>query len=66
MASYILEEKEKPDCKFRKYIDLLPDNFDEFPIFYSDQEVSYLEGSPLITYIGLLRRAMKGDYEFIC
>ena len=35
LATYIMEERRKPDSFFDKFIDILPKNFDNFPIFYT-------------------------------
>ena len=44
LSSFILFEKNNPKWKY--YFDLLPKDFSNFPIFYTDTELNYLKGSP--------------------
>lgn len=46
LATYIMEERRKEKSHFDKFIDILPKCFDNFPIFYSQEERTWLEGSP--------------------
>ena len=46
LATYIMQERRKPVSHFDKYIDILPKCFDNFPIFYTQEERAWLEGSP--------------------
>lgn len=46
LATYIMQERRKTDSWFDKYIDILPKAFDNFPIFYTQVERTWLEGSP--------------------
>lgn len=46
LATYIMQERRKPASHFQKYIDILPKAFDNFPIFYTQEERTWLEGSP--------------------
>ena len=44
---FLLQEKLKPieERSFQPYLDSLPTNIDNFPAFFTDQELKYLEGS---------------------
>ena len=46
LATYIMQERRKETTPFDKYIDILPKAFDNFPIFYTQDERTWLEGSP--------------------
>ena len=46
LATYIMQERRKEVSFFDKYIDILPKAFDNFPIFYTQEERTWLEGSP--------------------
>lgn len=46
LATYIMQERRKEVTIFDKYIDILPKAFDNFPIFYTQEERTWLEGSP--------------------
>ena len=47
-AQYIMgENRKKPeDRRFGPYLDSLPKQFDEFPVFFDEETISYLDGSP--------------------
>ena len=49
-CAYILFERRKPaeQRQFGPFIDSFPQSFDEFPIFFDEDELSYLEGSPFL------------------
>ena len=46
LATYVMQERRKENSVFDKYIDILPKAFDNFPIFYTQEERTWLEGSP--------------------
>lgn len=46
LATYVMQERRKPVSFFDKYIDILPKAFNNFPIFYTQEERTWLEGSP--------------------
>lgn len=46
LATYVMQERRKEVSIFDKYIDILPKAFDNFPIFYTQEERTWLEGSP--------------------
>ena len=50
MATYLLEEKLKPiDQQWAyAYIDMLPKEFSNFPIFFNDNELKYLKGTQFL------------------
>ena len=64
LTSFLLTEEKNPKWKF--YFDLLPNDFSNFPIFYSQKELDYLKGSPFINQIYDKKIDMKMDYEKIC
>ena len=47
-ATYIMEERRKEVSFFAKYLDTLPRTFDNFPIFYTPEELAWLDGSPIL------------------
>jgi len=51
LSSFILLELNNPNSKWKHYLDILPKNFDNFPIFFSDEEKSYFKGSPFLSKI---------------
>jgi len=44
----MLERKKPPlESIYYAYMDLLPKNCKEFPLLFDEEEISYLEGSPM-------------------
>ena len=64
LTSFLLTEEKNPKWKF--YFDLLPNDFSNFPIFYSQKELDYLKGSSFLNQIYDKKIDMKMDYEKIC
>ena len=52
-ATYILSEmkKKRKDRKFKEYLDTLPHSCNENPGMFTDEELSYLEGSKVKDHI---------------
>ena len=51
---------------FRYYYDILPKDYSNFPIFWSDEMLEWLTGSSLINEIIDRKNAMLSDYNEIC
>ena len=64
LSSFILFEKNNPKWKF--YFDLLPKDFSNFPIFYTDNELNFLKGSPFLNQILDKKSDIKKDYLKLC
>ena len=64
LSSFLLFEKNNKNWKF--YFDLLPQNFTNFPIFYTNEELNYLLGSPFLNQIIEKKNDIKKDYLKIC
>ncbi len=64
LSSFLLSQENNPKWKF--YFDLLPKDFSNFPIFYTEKELEYLKGSPFLNQIYEKKVDMKSDYEKIC
>ena len=64
LSSFLLyEEKNK---KYKYYFDLLPKDYNNFPIFYKKIELEYLKGSPFLEQIKEKKEDMKNDYNKLC
>ena len=61
LSSFILFEENNPIYKY--YFDLLPNDYSNFPIFYSKKELEYLKGSPSLNLIINKKIYMKMDYN---
>ncbi len=67
LTTYILQENEKGDASpFFPFIDILPKSFENFPIFFTEEEKKYLEGSPFLTQVEEKIEDIKTDYKTIC
>ena len=64
LSSYLLFEKNNPKWKY--YFDILPKNFSNFPIFYTDNELKYLKGSPFLNQIIEKKMDIQKDYLKLC
>ena len=62
---YILTTMRDPNHFFRPYYDILPKTFSNFPIFWTDEEIGYLEGSDLVRQIHDRKLNIKADYDAI-
>ena len=63
LSAFLLENLKNEKWKF--YFDLLPKDFSNFPIFYTEKELEYLKGSPFLNQIYEKKVDMKSDYEKI-
>jgi histone-lysine N-methyltransferase SETD3 len=63
---YILETREDPDDFFQPYYDVLPQDYTNFPIFWDQDKLDWLKGSPLLQDIQERNENMKGDYDELC
>ena len=62
---YILTTMRDPNHFFRPYYDILPATFNNFPIFWTEEELSHLEGSDLVRQIRDRKLNIKADYDAI-
>nr|CCA18289.1 conserved hypothetical protein [Albugo laibachii Nc14]CCA18437.1 conserved hypothetical protein [Albugo laibachii Nc14] len=64
---YLLTDMEKKDLTFFKYYySTLPSTLKNMPIFWSDQELSWLKGSYILHQIQERKAAIRKDYDAIC
>lgn len=50
LTTFILTEiKKNKDSAWFPYIDILPKNVENFPVFYTEEEKQYLIGSPFLS-----------------
>ena len=60
-----MQERRKESSYFDRYIDILPKAFDNFPIFYTQEERAWLEGSPFQNQISEKIKDIQADYNTI-
>jgi hypothetical protein len=65
ISIYMLEEmKNKESTYWQPYIDVIPERYEDIPIFWSDAEVKELQGDALSRY-QRRRETLKNDYDQI-
>lgn len=64
LSAFMLYELKNP--KYKYYFDLLPHDYSNFPIFYTEQELEYLKGSPFLAQIYEKKSDIKNDYAKLC
>ena len=67
-AAYIMSEMRKAPQRrtFGAYLDVWPDNYEEFPLFFNKKELDYLEGSPYKDEFNITNELIKEHYGQIC
>lgn len=65
LAIYICQELNKNNSFFKPYFDTLPNDFQSYPLFYTDQELRLLRGSMMEDYIQSWRMKYTEDYNSI-
>lgn len=67
LTTFILQEEENgANSEFHPFIDVLPKTFENFPIFFSEEEKKQLEGSPFLKQVEEKIEDIKTDYDNIC
>ena len=62
---YILEERQNPNSKWKNYIELLPKDWKNFPILYSEEDMKFLTGSQIQRWAIRDRELLRKQYEFL-
>ena len=67
LACYLLEERRKGKASFwQHYINILPRQYRNMPIFFDGDEKSWLKGSFTLDKIAERRHELQAEYENIC
>ena len=66
LSTFIMQEKRKENSEWHIYIDILPKNLSNFPIFFTKEDKEWLEGSPFLDQIEEKIQDIKIDYDLIC
>jgi len=66
LACYLLQERDNPTSFWKPYIDILPKAFSNLPIFFNQDELSYLKGSFSLGKIADRHAELKEEYDNIC
>ena len=65
MALWLMEQSKDPNSNWRHWIDALPQSYETFPIFFTDKEIEYLEGSPLKNQVIERREKLHENFTFV-
>lgn len=63
LAAYLLQEKAKPSSYWKPYIDILPEEYDTVPLFFSSEQLSELEGSMALDKIRDRHQSLRIEYN---
>ena len=66
LCAYMLQEIKKESTPWDTYIKLLPQDVSEFPVFFSEDEKKWLEGSRFIDQIEEKIDEIQKDYDLVC
>jgi histone-lysine N-methyltransferase SETD3 len=65
LSAFLLQEKCKENSKFQPYLDILPKDYTNFPIFFTPFEKDLLIGSPFLHLISEKISDIETDYKLI-
>jgi len=63
---FMLIDSKNPNSFFKPYYNILPKTLNNMPIFWSNEELDYLQGSYLLNQIDERITAIEADYSAIC
>lgn len=67
MAVYFLQERKKMYASyFHSYFKMLPNSFENFPIFFSQKDKDFLKGTLMLEMIEQEIKEIEEDYDMIC
>lgn len=66
LTTYMLQERRKPDTFWKPYLEILPEKFRSFPIFFTEEEKEWLIGSPFLDQVNEKIDDIQVDYNTIC
>lgn len=62
----MLVDRKRPNTFFKPYYDILPETLSNMPIFWTPEELGYLDGSYILEQIEERNIAIENDYNAIC
>lgn len=67
IAFYVLNERKiNKDWNVNPYLAVWPDKFNNFPVMFTEEELTWLEGCSLLTTIRDKKETAKSDYRMAC
>ena len=61
-----MQERRKDKSFFDFYMNILPKDIKEFPVFFTEEEKSWLDGSRFQNMINEKIEDVKKDYDLVC
>jgi histone-lysine N-methyltransferase SETD3 len=65
LSVLLLQEKINPNSNWKHYLEILPKFYYNFPVFYKEDEIKELVGSPFLDLINQKTIDIKSDYDSI-
>ena len=66
-TTYLLSEMEKGESsKWKFYFDMLPESYDNFPVFYKEKEEKLLKGTSFLQILHSKKKEIYQDYVTLC
>ena len=65
LVLYLMEERRNPDSKWKDWFGILPKDWSEQTIFYTEEDLAWLKGSDFANYIRHFTQELEADYAFI-
>ena len=65
LALCLMELKKDPNTKWSNWLRLLPKQYTEFPLTFSEDDLDWLSGSPLKAKAQLTRKELEEEFNFI-
>lgn len=66
LSVFLLTERLVKDSYWAPYLDTLPTDFESVPLFFSQEQLDWLKGSPFLEQVKEKKADMKKDYNAIC
>jgi len=48
LSTFLMQERRKKESIWHPYLDILPKNFSNFPVFFDEEDKKWLQGSPFL------------------
>ena len=66
LSTFVLYERLNKDSKWKSYFDIIPKDYSNFPIFFTEEDLNLLKGSPFLQTILEKKDDIEKDYKRIC
>lgn len=65
LAIYVMEQRRDPESPWKDYLETMPKEFTNHPIFWTEEEMKMLQGSEIVSYVKNFRKKLEADYKLI-